>query len=219
VTDLFPPNLSDRRAPLPQAVPQRPTSDISCRYCGSRPALDIDFEQHTGMLLLRQTRTFPGPFCRDCGLNVFRSATAHTLGVGWLGMISFFIFPFVVLRNVLKRRLLNGLADPVPPADATVRPAQPGKPLFARPLTYAVLGPFLLLAGAGVQIWWESPGRQIDKCVLTYGSAADVVDCAERHDGVITAVADDPSDCPSGTITAVWLRSPETSDVFCVGEG
>lgn len=171
------------------------------------------------MLLLRQTTTFPGPFCRDCGLNVFRSTTAHTLAVGWLGLVSFFVFPFVVLRNVLKRRLIHRLPAPVSPAGAAVGPAKPGRSLFARPLAYFVFVPVLLLGAVVLTSWLESPGRQVGKCVTVYGSAADLEPCSSKHDGVITAVADEPGECPGGTMTAVWLRSVETTEVFCVGRG
>jgi hypothetical protein len=220
MTDLFPPNLSDRQAPLPQA----PTLDIACRYCGSRPAADVAFKRHTGMVILRQTVTYPGPFCRDCGLLVFRSATAHTLGVGWLGLLSFFIFPFVVIGNLLSRRKLGALGKPMPSPDAGVLPAVPGKPLLLRPLTYLILLPVLLV---GLGAWSSSKDtaqNQVGKCVSVLSDTdVDIVSCSSRHDGVIISVVDRSGQCPASAIGEVERTSGGSNrdggKILCVGEG
>ncbi|MCP2328074.1 hypothetical protein HDA40_006581 [Hamadaea flava] len=221
MTDLFPPNLSDRPA---APVPHAPALDISCRYCGSRPAVDVTFKRHTGMFIMRQTVTYPGPFCRDCGLSVFRSATAHTVGVGWAGLLSLFIFPFVVLGNLLSRRKLTGLAEPTPPVDAPVRPAHPGKPLLLRPLAYVLLVPILILGLGAWAAAKDTAENQVGRCVTVLTDTdVDIVDCAQRHDGVIVSVVDRDASCPASAIGEVERMSGDLNrdggKKLCVGEG
>ncbi|QKW32616.1 hypothetical protein HUT06_24155 [Actinomadura sp. NAK00032] len=89
-----------------------------------------------------------GPFCRDCGLSVFRDMTAKTLIGGWWGYISFIATPVTVLINLARHGKVAGLAAPTPPPDGRPhgRPADPGPPLMTRPI--AIIGALvpLLLA-------------------------------------------------------------------------
>lgn len=205
-------------------MPHAPPLDVSCRYCGSRPAVDVTFKRHTGMVVMRETVTYPGPFCRDCGLNVFRAATAHTLAIGWAGLLSLFIFPFVVIGNLLSRRKLTGLTAPTPPIDAAVRPAQPGKPLLLRPMAYLLLVPIL---GIGIAAWADAKDTaesQVGRCVVFYSDTYTMItSCDEAHDGVIVSVVDRDGSCPASAIAELErTERGENSDggkKLCVGEG
>ncbi|MEO3785316.1 hypothetical protein ABGB12_18455 [Actinocorallia sp. B10E7] len=90
-----------------------------------------------------------GPFCRYCGLAVFRDMTAKSLLLGWYGALSLLINPLTVLINLVLRSKVANLPDPVPPNDGRPygRPFDPGPPLMSRPI--AIIGaalPFLVLA-------------------------------------------------------------------------
>jgi hypothetical protein len=131
-----------------QAPPVNPYYYPVCRHCGHLPAVDTTFRGHRGMILVMLFQSTPGPFCRDCGLAVFRDMTAKTLIGGWWGYASFFITPITVLINLARRGKVANLPAPVPPMDGRPygRPYDPGVPLMGRPI--AILGaaiPFLLV--------------------------------------------------------------------------
>jgi len=109
----------------------------ACRLCGSVPAVDTTFRGHQGMLVLMRFLSTKGPFCRDCGLGVYRHMTSRTLLQGWYGYASFVITPFTVLTNLIRRSKVARLAPPQPhPYAPSQPPMNPGPSLLARPLTY-----------------------------------------------------------------------------------
>jgi len=85
----------------------------TCEFCGGQgPTAPVEFRQNTGMIVMRQSRTWAGDACRDCGSKIFWKATTHTLFLGWWGTISLFLTPaFIVMNimNVLKTRSLQSL--------------------------------------------------------------------------------------------------------------
>jgi hypothetical protein len=89
-----------------------------------------------------------GMFCRNCGLETYRSMTAATLIQGWWGVFSFFITPVVLLLNLVNRRDVARLPAPQQVPGGR-RPVQPGTPLFARPA--AIIG--LLIPGVVVSLF------------------------------------------------------------------
>jgi hypothetical protein len=100
------------------------------------------------MIIMMSFLHMKGPFCRDCGLSVFRDMTAKTLIGGWWGYISFLVTPFTVLVNLARRGKVAQLAPPMPPPDGSPHrtPADPGAPLLSRPI--AIIGaaiPLVLL--------------------------------------------------------------------------
>ena len=148
MTDLFPANVADGSHRTEPAGPRSVLSGIKCRICGSEPAAVVAFRRHTGMVVAGRTETIPGPFCRDCGLSWFRSTTAQTLAIGWLGVLSFLVYsPIVIVRNVLARRKIVRLG---PPTAGARRPLKPGLPLFLRLESAVILIP---LAIAALLIW------------------------------------------------------------------
>jgi hypothetical protein len=131
-------SLSENQA-QPQFAPYPRPSMIQCRICGSVPAAQVTFRGHRGLVVLMQFRSAEGPFCRDCGLSVFRTLTAQTLLQGWWGVMSMFITPITLLVSASRRQIVARLAPPMPPPFGEYRrPADPGRPVYARPT--AILG-------------------------------------------------------------------------------
>ncbi|MEC3918873.1 hypothetical protein VMT40_30035 [Nocardia sp. CDC160] len=117
---------------------------IYCRYCGSTPAVDLDFRAHRGMVFIMQFRKLPGPYCRDCGLASFRKMTGDSLVQGWWGPISGFIAnPVTLLINLINRARLQQVGPPIPGAPSL--PMNPGRPLWQRPAIIGLFLPFLVL--------------------------------------------------------------------------
>jgi hypothetical protein len=110
---------------------------VVCRFCGSVPAVQTKFRGHRGMIVLMQFLSTEGPFCRDCGLSVYRYMTSRTLIQGWWGYGSIFITPVTVLINLFRRLKLARLAAPQPnPHGASQPPMSPGPRLLQRPMTW-----------------------------------------------------------------------------------
>ena len=134
---------------LPPAYPQQPQLQmIGCRLCGSIPAVHTTFRGHQGMVFVMRFLKTEGPFCRDCGLGVFRRMTSRTLVQGWYGYASMIITPITVLLNLTRRGKVAQLAQPQPHPHLDSRPPMdPGPRLMQRPTTWiGMLIPFALLA-------------------------------------------------------------------------
>jgi hypothetical protein len=110
---------------------------LACRFCGSVPAADVKFRGHQGFVILMRFLSMDGPFCRDCGLAVFRRMTSRTLVQGWYGYASLIITPITVLINVARRGRVATLPPPYPNPYAPSRPPLDAGPrLLARPMTW-----------------------------------------------------------------------------------
>ena len=110
---------------------------VSCRLCGCVPAVDTTFRGHQGMVVIMRFLRTQGPFCRDCGLGVFRHMTSRTLVQGWYGYASLLITPITVLINLVRRAKVARLAPPQPnPYGPSRPPMDPGGRLLARPMTW-----------------------------------------------------------------------------------
>ena len=117
----------------PVALPKYPGTDQTlCQICGCTPAQFTTFRQHTGLIVLMIFRRRSGMFCRDCGLETYRSMTAATLIQGWWGIFSFFITPVVLLINLANRRDVAALPAPQQVPGGR-RPVEPGPSLCSRP--------------------------------------------------------------------------------------
>jgi hypothetical protein len=113
----------------------------ACRLCGSVPAVNTTFRGHRGMLVLMQFLSTPGPFCRDCGLGVFRHMTSRTLVQGWYGYASMVITPVTVVMNLVRRGKVARLTAPQPHPYAPSRPPMdPGPRLLQRPMSWIGVG-------------------------------------------------------------------------------
>jgi hypothetical protein len=121
---------------------------LSCRFCGSVPAVATTFRGHQGMIVLMRFLRMEGPFCRDCGLGTFRHMTSRTLVQGWYGYGSFIITPITVLINLFKRAKVANLPAPQPnPFGPSRQPMNPGPRLLARPMTWLGLCIPVIVAG------------------------------------------------------------------------
>jgi hypothetical protein len=132
----------------PQALSSYPGGNtLECEFCGCVPAAHVKFRGHRGMIVVMQFLDKEGFFCRNCGLATFRKMTADTLIQGWYGYASFVITPFIVLINLVRRQQVASLPTPQPSHHRPSRtPANPGKPLLARPTALIGLAmPFILV--------------------------------------------------------------------------
>ncbi|WP_221321041.1 hypothetical protein [Actinoplanes sp. L3-i22] len=137
------------QAGYPQGQPvYAPEGVLPCRFCGSIPAAHVKFRGHQGMFVFMRFLSNEGPFCRDCGLGVFRHMTSRTLVQGWYGYGSFIITPITVLMNLIRRGKIANLPAPQPnPYGTSHPPADPGPRLLERPLTWlGLVIPFALIA-------------------------------------------------------------------------
>jgi hypothetical protein len=126
-------------APAPPPVTYFQAGPLRCRFCGSLPAVPMTIYEHNGYLILMTFKNLKGPFCRSCGLNVWRRMTDATLLRGWLGMFSFFIAPVTALINVVNLSKLTSLPAP-DPSSSMRAPADPGEGLFRRAGVYVYIG-------------------------------------------------------------------------------
>ena len=209
---------------------QRHDGVLACRLCGSTPAADGRFRRVQGLVLLMRWASVEGPFCRDCGLAVFRHLTAKTLLQGWWGFLSLFASVVAVLDNLVVRRRFARLAAPARHPDApalTTRPLRPGRPLTRRPSTLLAAVPIALLVAVLVAVAGARGHDRDDyvgRCVRV-GAAGPAsspegvrfVDCAGSHDGRIVAEmydAPDTTSCPSSTDATV--RGRADSLLLCI---
>ncbi len=76
---------------------------MPCEACrASEPTQYVCFRQIIGMILARQTSEVRGNLCRNCVWRSFRTLTLTTLLWGWWAPLSFFMTPFIILRNVVE---------------------------------------------------------------------------------------------------------------------
>ena len=118
------------------AQPLRPPGPGECRFCSSSPACETTLRQETGMVLMRRRRWVAGPFCRSCGIAIFRELTNRTLVTGWWGVLSFFTNLLTLVGNLNARRRFGRLSAPQPnPAVAgwLSAPMPEGRSVFQRP--------------------------------------------------------------------------------------
>jgi len=81
-----------------------------CQSCGNMsPVKYVKFYENIGMLIQRQYRNIEGNMCRECIDKYFWEYTLKTLFLGWWGMISFCVTPFILLNNVGRYILTLGL--------------------------------------------------------------------------------------------------------------
>jgi hypothetical protein len=125
--------------PPPPPQPYIQNGVVHCRFCGSVPAVPMTVYEHNGFIVLMQFKNLKGPFCRNCGIHVWRRMTDTTLLRGWLGIFSFFIAPLTVLINLANYPKLTSLPAPQP-GSAVRPPADPGPGIFHRPGIYVYAG-------------------------------------------------------------------------------
>lgn len=84
-----------------------------CESCGLQaPTRRVNFYQNIGMVFSRSHSEITGNFCRRCIRKYFKSYTLTTLFLGWWGLISFIVTPFMLLFNIVD--YLRALSLPEP---------------------------------------------------------------------------------------------------------
>ncbi len=143
----------------PSATMREPEAD-ECVLCGSAPALPATLRSQTGLLVTTRVTRSTGPFCRRCGLAVFRRLTNRTLVTGWWGPVSVFTNWWTVARNILTAEALRPLADPHRRyehiATPLSRPLDPGATLLRRPGAWLVTA----VVAVGLALVLVSPTRE-----------------------------------------------------------
>ena len=83
-----------------------------CQACGvEAPMKHVAFYRNIGLLVMRFTNTAEGELCKSCIHKYFWQYTLTDLFLGWWGVISFIITPFLILNNIVRYLLCLGL-DP-----------------------------------------------------------------------------------------------------------
>lgn len=118
-----------------------------CQACGVEAATEhVSFHQNIGLLVVRLSKSVSGDLCKSCIHKNFWSLTGATALMGWWGVISFIVTPFILLSNViqyatcLRMEPVPAGAEPVvltaqvaariePHADVLVYRLQQGTPL------------------------------------------------------------------------------------------
>lgn len=86
-----------------------------CQKCGREaPTKYVAFYQNIGMLFMRMMYASEGNFCKPCIHSTFWSYFAVNLTLGWWGIISLIINPFLILNNVIRYVLCLGMPSPDP---------------------------------------------------------------------------------------------------------
>jgi hypothetical protein len=65
------------------------------------------------MVFMRQHRSIKGKLCKSCIDYCFWNLTGKTMLLGWWGMISFFITPFILLNNIFRYISTVNMRKPV----------------------------------------------------------------------------------------------------------
>src|SRR6188508_1551016 len=74
-----------------------------CQDCGVEAATKyVSFHQNIGALVVHFTKSINGKFCKSCINRHFWGMTGKTFLLGWWGVISFIITPFLLLNNIVR---------------------------------------------------------------------------------------------------------------------
>ncbi|HEX4613358.1 MAG TPA: hypothetical protein VH092_34555 [Urbifossiella sp.] len=86
-----------------------------CQSCGAdADTRYVAFHQNIGLFVMRLHSSAEGRLCRTCIGQEFWARTGITLVLGWWGVISFFVTPFILINNIV--RYLGCLGMGAPPA-------------------------------------------------------------------------------------------------------
>ncbi|MEU3876363.1 MULTISPECIES: hypothetical protein [Streptomyces] len=131
--------------PQPGFAPAAHDHHTYCRICGGFPAVDATVRGHQGILVMMRFLRLEGPFCRNCGMSVWRDMTGKTMVQGWWSPVSLVLFtPFTLLWNLVVRARITKLPPPVPGQPR--QQLDPGVPLRQRPYMLGLLLPVAWVA-------------------------------------------------------------------------
>ena len=113
----------------------RQFSSACCKRCGNyAPVKNTGFHRHIGMIVLMHHSQIETLLCRRCADEIFWQYTLTTLFLGWWGMISFFITPFILVYNLVRYLGVLSLpkSSPAPGTPASAPPIPPPIPAMPR---------------------------------------------------------------------------------------
>lgn len=87
-----------------QAATEEPAGlSTYCEACGvDGQTWKVEYRQNIGALVMRFHKKIEGDFCASCSSKYFWEYSLTTLFLGWWGVISFFVTPFLLLGNVIS---------------------------------------------------------------------------------------------------------------------
>jgi hypothetical protein len=89
-----------------------------CQACGANAATKyVAIHQNIGALIMRFSRSVQGNLCKSCVSKYFWEYTTINLFLGWWGIISFILNPFLIINNIYY--YLSSLS--MPAADESYR--------------------------------------------------------------------------------------------------
>jgi hypothetical protein len=114
---LGPSFSSTKPAPQTQAQSAQEPSDYSssqrCESCGIPAETKyVEFYENVGLLVMRQHRSVKGNLCKACIDFYFWNLTGKTMLLGWWGMISLIVTPFILLNNLFRFLFTLGMQKP-----------------------------------------------------------------------------------------------------------
>ena len=169
---------------------------MSCQSCGiDAPTKYVEFYQNVGLLFARQQAETKGNLCRRCIGKCFKSYTLTTLFLGWWGVISFCVTPFILLNNVIRYLLALRLPEPGIGAMNTMSasidstPPSVGSGSFKLKLVYGtiVCAVILYLVASQVVGFWKSTRRPLTPhCIRAKSQVKRMQNTPEPQSGKIS---------------------------------
>jgi hypothetical protein len=99
-------------SPLSEEHPHAQSSE-RCESCGIPAETKyVEFYENVGLIFMRQHRSVKGNLCKACIDYYFWNLTGKTMLLGWWGVISFIISPFILLNNIFRFLLTLGMRKP-----------------------------------------------------------------------------------------------------------
>ena len=211
---------------------------VPCLVCGGTPTAYVRFYGRHGIAGTPSERWVDGPFCHECGVATFRTATAWLLGSGWFSAGRLISMPVYVIINASARLQVGRTAQSTSataPSDA--RPLATGAPLVRRRGAYRALIPLAVVVAiaCGIVLGLQAIGNRrahtisVGECVQIGGVApgdlgkyqVDVgslhfVSCSGPHNGRIVKALDKQGDCPAEDAT-VQSAANSTNDAGNTG--
>jgi hypothetical protein len=84
-----------------------------CESCGLPVEIKyVEFYENVGMVFMRKHRAVKGNLCKHCIDYYFWNLTGKTMLLGWWGVISFIVTPFILLNNLLRFIFASGMKKP-----------------------------------------------------------------------------------------------------------
>ncbi len=85
-------------------------SEEYCESCGLTVQTKyVEFYENIGMIIMRRHRSIKGKFCKSCIDYYFWNMTGKTMLLGWWGIISFIVTPFILINNFFRFAFTLGM--------------------------------------------------------------------------------------------------------------